>query len=421
MRVRKTGTVGVAALIVYAVLVLGALTALLPVQRPPLSGFAFTIGFPASELAGQLLVLSAALAAILAPLGGFDGTLGAIAALLALAGAACFVVLLVQGLGARGVVDRALADARGVAVSSPSGSQRRWLAAWRTCLAVPVRGRRVCVVRGIAYVDDNRRAHRLDILAPTGGVEGAPVMVFVHGGAWTFGSKQEQGLPMLYELAARGWVCVTINYRLSPRATWPDHLVDVKRAVAWTRRHVAEFGGDPDRFLAISGASAGGHLAAMIALTPADPTFQPGFEADDTSVDACVALYGVLEMTGDPELAGRQGRAIVSLLRRLVFKAPIEGAREDYEQASPLHRITPDAPAFLVLHGTKDTLVPVGVARAFVAAFRTSATAPIGYVELPGAQHAFDVLCSPRSTATTLGIAAYLEALVASRTSNPLP
>ena len=80
-----------------------------------------------------------------------------------------------------------------------------------------------------------------------------------------------------------------------------------------------------------------------------------------------------------------------------------------------MRRLHAGAPAFMVLHGTKDTLVHVGIARAFVAAFRDVAPAPLCYVELPGAQHAFDLLTSPRSTATTRGIASYLEALVASR------
>jgi len=404
--------------VIFAILLLGALTALLPAQRPPLSGIAFSIGFPASELAGQLAVLSAALLGTFGALGWFSGTSGVIALCFALGCVLGFLALFNSGRHAARVVDAALAAARGVEVATPSGSPRRWLRWWRTCVAVPVRGRGVRAHRGVAYVDDGRRAHRLDVFTPAQGADGAPVMVFVHGGAWTFGSKQEQGLPMLFELTARGWVCVTINYRLSPRATWPDHLVDVKRAVAWTRAHIADYGGDADRFLAISGASAGGHLASMVALTPEDPAFQPGFEGEDTSVDCCVSLYGVLEMTGDPELAGRQGRAIVSFLRHFVFKAPLELARADYEHASPIHRITADAPAFLVLHGTKDTLVPVGVARAFVAAFRDAAAAPIGYVELPGAQHAFDVLCSPRSTSTTLGIAAFLEALVAAPASD---
>jgi acetyl esterase/lipase len=270
----------------------------------------------------------------------------------------------------------------------------------------------VTVHRDLAYVDDGDPAHLLDVYTPSCGTSGAPVLVFVHGGAWVFGSKRSQGLPMLHELAARGWVCITCNYRLSPRATWPDHVIDVKRALAWARGNAHAFGGDPARFLAVAGSSAGGHLAALSALTANEAAWQPGFEEADTHVDACVALYGVLELTGDPELSGRLGRPTVVLLERTVMKAPLAQARAVYEAASPMHRLRSGSPPFLVLHGTKDTLVPVAVPRAFVTAFRTIATAPVCYMELPWAQHAFDLMCSPRTTATTRGVAAFLEALV---------
>ena len=120
------------------------------------------------------------------------------------------------------------------------------------------------------------------------------------------GDKREQGLPMMHELARRGWVCVTVNYRLSPKATWPAHIVDCKRALAWVREHIAEYGGDPD-FIAVSGGSAGGHLSALLALTPNEPEWQPGFEDLDASVDACLPFYGVYDMTVDPSRSGAYG------------------------------------------------------------------------------------------------------------------
>ena len=95
-------------------------------------------------------------------------------------------------------------------------------------------------------------------------------------------------------LAELGWVCVAINYRLSPRSTWPDQIIDVKRALAWTKEHIAEYGGDPD-WVAITGGSAGGHLSSLAALTPNDPQFQPGFEDADTSVRAAVPFYGLYD------------------------------------------------------------------------------------------------------------------------------
>ena len=119
----------------------------------------------------------------------------------------------------------------------------------------------------------------------------APVLLQVPGGAWAIGMRRPQAYPLLSHLAERGWVCVSIDYRVSPRHTWPDHIVDVKRALAWIKENIAEYGGDPD-FVAITGGSAGGHLCALAALTPDDPQYQPGFEDADTSVVAAVPIYG---------------------------------------------------------------------------------------------------------------------------------
>ncbi len=124
----------------------------------------------------------------------------------------------------------------------------------------------------------------------------APVLFQIPGGAWTTGNKHGQAHPLMSHLAELGWICVAINYRHSPRNTWPDHIVDVKRALAWVKAHIAEYGGDP-QFIAITGGSAGGHLSALAALTPNDPEFQPGFEDADTRVQAAVPFYGIYDFT----------------------------------------------------------------------------------------------------------------------------
>src|SRR5262249_31206749 len=86
----------------------------------------------------------------------------------------------------------------------------------------------------------------------------APTLVYVHGGGWVIGQRRYQGLPLMQHLAARGWVCFSVDYRLSPRATFPDHLIDVKRALAWVREHAHEWGADPE-FVVVCGNSAGAH------------------------------------------------------------------------------------------------------------------------------------------------------------------
>lgn len=404
---------GVVVLVALCLVLLGAIAAIVPVHRPPLSSWSFVVGGIAGELAGQLLVVDLAAAFALDATGWPGGPFGDAAVAVAACGVLCYGVVVTDALAARSVVRRAAGDT--ARAQSAGRARPAWLAPWRTALAVPIRGRAVRVVRDVPYLDDGTKAHTLDIYLPRGHVETAPVMVYVHGGAWVIGSSRGQALPMLYELAASGWVCVSINYRLSPAATWPDHIADVKRAIAWVREHAGKYGASPETMLAISGGSAGGHLASLAALTPNDPAFQVGFEGADTHVDACVSLYGVLDMTPDAPTQGPEGRALASLLADKVIKQRLADARAVYEAASPIHRITRDAPPFMVLHGTHDTLVPVAVARAFVARLREVSAAPVAYVELPGAQHAFDLACSVRCTATTRGITTFLDALVAGR------
>jgi acetyl esterase/lipase len=280
----------------------------------------------------------------------------------------------------------------------------------RLIYPLPRPARSVRAVHNIDYAGDALRGHRLDIIRrridpPTAG----PVLVYIHGGAWVIGDKREQGLPLLHELARRGWVTVTINYRLSPKATWPDHLVDCKRALAWVREHIAEYGGDPG-FIAVSGGSAGGHLCSMVALTPGDPAFQPGFEDAPTAVDACVPFYGVYDMTAGRGTS-RYDKGLMTLLERRVFKRRYDDDPAVFEEASPLRRVNGDAPPFFVVHGTHDTLVPVAEARRFVEALRAVSAAPVLYAELPYTQHAFDVLPSVRSAHAVAAVVRFLEAV----------
>jgi acetyl esterase/lipase len=304
--------------------------------------------------------------------------------------------------------EAALPRAENVAVPA-AGSDTMWRFP-RLIYPLPRPARSVKAVHNIDYAGDAAHGHRLDIIRrrvdpPTAG----PVLIYIHGGAWVIGDKREQGLPLLHELARRGWVTVTINYRLSPKATWPDHLVDCKRALAWVREHIAEYGGDP-RFIAVSGGSAGGHLCSMLALTPGDPAFQPGFEDAPTSVDACIPFYGVYDMSAGRG-TGHYDKGLMTLLERRVFKRRYDDDPVVYHDASPLHRVNSDAPPFFVVHGTHDTLVPVAEARRFVEALRAVSDAPVLYAELPYTQHAFDVLPSVRSAHAVAAVVRFLEAV----------
>lgn len=277
---------------------------------------------------------------------------------------------------------------------------------WRQLiLPYPIRHPEVERIRDLTYTRTAGLNLKLDIYRHRHHPGNCPTLLQIHGGAWILGSKNEQGLPLMIHLAARGWVCVSVNYRLSPHATFPDQLVDIKRAIAWIRKHGPEYGANPD-FLVVTGGSAGGHLAALTALTANEAAYQPGFEASDTAVQGCVAFYGVYD------LADRHGiwrhAGLRKLLEQQVVKASLREAPHIYEEGSPISRLHHGAPPFLLIHGDKDTLVPVEHARQFAAAFRHHAHGQIVYAEIPGAHHAFEIFPSSRALLVIHGVERFL-------------
>ncbi|MBS9536032.1 alpha/beta hydrolase [Mycobacterium sp. M1] len=379
--------------------------------RPVLLGggsaalLSFPSGWPTSELPGLVAGTSVLDAVRRLRRGDFRGRRGVAALLLTVASWLVLLVIRRRGASTPGpVLDAALAEVFGAhRPAPPSGHD----GALRTFGA-----RRRWVTDTVRY-GPHGRANLVDIWRrPDLPVDGkAPVLVQVPGGAWMIGDRRPQGYPLMSRFAERGWICVSLGYRVSPRNAWPAHIVDVKRGLAWVREHIAEYGGDPD-CVAITGGSAGGHLAALAALTPNDPEFQPGFEDADTSVIAAVPIYGRYDWLS---VDGPGRRDFVGTLRRWIVQRSLRTHRTVYADASPITRVNDGAPPFFVLHGEYDTVIPVDEARDFVAALRTVSRAPVAYAELPGAQHAFDFFGSPRAYRAVDAVGAFLERVRAGR------
>jgi len=258
----------------------------------------------------------------------------------------------------------------------------------------------------IAYGDAGKR-NLLDIYQPAEPREGGfPVLLQVHGGAWVIGSKEQQGKPLMYHMAQRGWISVAINYRLSPRAAFPAHIIDVKMAIAWIRQHIVEYGGNPD-FIAITGGSAGGHLSSLAALTPNRAEWQPGFEDVDTTLQAAVPFYGVYDFLDRNRI--RPEMSLEEFLGERVIQLPRQDNEHVWDSASTLSHVSADAPPTFVIHGTHDSLIWVEEARVFVDALRGVSTQPVAYAELPGAQHAFEIFHSVRTDHTINAVGHFLE------------
>jgi acetyl esterase/lipase len=230
----------------------------------------------------------------------------------------------------------------------------------------------------------------------------APVLVFVPGGAWVFGRRELQGHSLMAHLARRGWVCLSLQYRSSPRHRWPRQMTDVKAAIAWARANAHQFGGDPD-FVAVAGCSAGGHLATLAGLTANDPQWQG--DLADTSVDAVVSVYGLYDWH---DRSTPERDRFMEFLERVVVKRSQARRPEVFRAASPMERVHSFAPPFLAVHGSDDGLIPVGEARAFVERLRSVSEAAVGYIELPGAGHGFDLVDSVRTAPVVAAIGRFL-------------
>jgi len=250
---------------------------------------------------------------------------------------------------------------------------------WRSILLWPWWVRRPDVVRVKNVSYGAAGSHNLlDLYLPREGEADGPVLVFFHGGGFRHGRKSREARTLLYRLAEQGWVCLSANYRLGPAARWPDHHVDAKMAIAWARDHVPSYAAKADTSLVfVAGSSAGAHIAAMVALTPGEPTLQPGFEDVDASVAGAICLYGYYESI--------DGTTVSSPL--------------SYDGAAA-------APLFVV-HGDLDTVTPVEDARELAAGVWQTSGNPVVYAELPGAQHTFDLFGSVRFEAVVDGVEAF--------------
>ena len=264
--------------------------------------------------------------------------------------------------------------------------------------------------RDIDYVPGAHKQQRLDVMVGRQAPPGPrPVLLNIHGGGWKIGNKGTQTMPLLMHMASCGWLVVDADYRLSPGARMPDHLIDVKRAIAWTRQHAAEYGGDPG-FIVITGGSAGGHLVALAALTAHQKQWQPGFEAVDTAVQVAVPYYGKYDMlqqvAPDPMFEHFLAEGVMPGPR--AQHAALWQAMDPATQAAD--PAAPRRPPFLVVHGRHDVLIPLAEARWFVQRLReTSADTELVYVEMPHAQHGFDVPHSLRAQFTVEAMQSYLE------------
>lgn len=241
----------------------------------------------------------------------------------------------------------------------------------------------VVELRNIEYGKVGERALQLDLYLPAPSAKPVPGLIFIHGGAWSGGSRD------IYKyytarFAANGYVAATISYRLSGEAPFPAAVEDTKCAVRWMRANAGKYHVDPEK-IAVIGGSAGGHLALMIGYSAGAPELEGhgGNPGVSSRVQAVVDFYGPADLT--TAFARTNGSVKKFLGNKTFAEDP-----ELYRRASPLTYLTRDDPPTLILHGTIDDVVPIEQSDLLAARLKELGV-PYLYDRLPGWPHTMDL------------------------------
>ena len=220
----------------------------------------------------------------------------------------------------------------------------------------------VTVIHDLAYTRDNDKRRMLDLYLPKNGKSPLPVILLIHGGGWCAGNKESFG-DLAQKWASHGYAVASMNYRFSDKAIFPAQVIDAKAAVRWLRAHTDTYGLDSKR-IAVGGHSAGGHLAAFLAVTNGIKKFDKGENLRFSSnVQACIWLSGVGDFVTRVLMPGgyESEAAADSGESKLIGGAVLEN-RDKALAASPIHFVSTKSAPFIFFHGDKDECVHVSQA-----------------------------------------------------------
>jgi acetyl esterase/lipase len=240
--------------------------------------------------------------------------------------------------------------------------------------------------RGLAYVPDTMLdRQKLDLFVPTEAkTQPVPVLVYIHGGGWVSGNRDR--VPLL-GLTWSGYAVASISYRYATDAPWPAQLDDCRSAIQFLVDHAEEYGLDINRF-AIAGASAGGHLALMLAMTHEhinSPTTKDEATSQKSShTENSPNIRAVVDWFGPTDLTVLRGGNRKQNPVNTLLGEKADDARAN--SASPLHFVDKSNPPTLIIHGDRDELVPYSQSTRLADAMKT-AGADVELVILPNAGH----------------------------------
>ncbi len=246
---------------------------------------------------------------------------------------------------------------------------------------------RIEILRDQVFHNENGLQLKLDIYRPKNIKKKLPGILQIHGGAWLTGSKR-QASSFLVRMATKGWICYSVTHRFSPKVVFPEHLIDVKRALNWIREN-ADFHSLDKNFIISKGGSSGAHLASLMALTQNQSEFQPGFEKEDTSIQGCVSISGVFEFFG-PFDEKTPFPAKANILKKVCGGRPNEEP-VCYKKITPANWISIDTPPFLILQGETDALIPIEETKKFWKILKYKKIKSSAFLNLPLVHHGFDI------------------------------
>jgi acetyl esterase/lipase len=238
----------------------------------------------------------------------------------------------------------------------------------------------VKVERNLAYVPKGHERQVLDLYLPEKAAGKLPLVVWIHGGGWQAGNKD--GCPALF-LTAKGYAVASINYRLSQHAVFPAQIEDCKAAIRWLRANADKYHLDKDR-IGVWGASAGGHLVALLGVTNGEKELEgkDGDLGQSSGVQCVVDFFGPTDFVHWDRDFNKSVNGVIDKL--LGGAAPTH--TEEARKASPITYVSKDAAPYLILHGDKDNIVPLSQSEELAKALK-EAGVEAQLVVLKGAGH----------------------------------
>ena len=397
--------------------------------------FSFVIGVITGELAIFLLPLQILCTLLFVLAGVVDGFWTGFILVLSLI-SWCAQLIYIINSSRSALLLRAELDQAGIDPPSLSADKQQAQFWSRVRKPFSIRLANVVCQKGIIYQTIDSQPQALDIYHSKNTIgahnaeqnHAAPVLMYIHGGGLMEygGTRVGQGLPLLNELASRGWVCVSIDYRLSPKNKWPAHLIDCKTALQWIRDNIEQYGGNPN-FVVTAGDSAGGQLSALMALTANQEQFQSndgdsytasqdGAVKQDSRVQGAICFYGVMDFCNLYGTSHNQDAA--KMWAEQVIDADLTDPANlsKFQSASPLaqaigHKDPQSIPDCLLVHGDCDSLVALKESQLLAEKIRQVSDKQVICANVPGAQHAYNVFRSVRSELVLPEVVRFAETL----------